>query len=71
MLFFHVITEIPGGFERECALTTVVGPLSSVLALVFPQMSTSSARIVALIALERFFSGVSALVHFQITCCSA
>ena len=73
MFFHHVITEIPGGFEREVAraLTAVVGSFSSVLALVFPQMSSSGARIVTLSAVERLFSGVSAFVHFQITCCSA
>ena len=67
MFFYHVITEIPGGFEREGALTTVVGPLSSVLALVFPQLRSTGARIVALSAVERLFSRVSAFVHFQIT----
>ena len=71
MFFYHGIMEIPGGFEREGALTTVVGPLSSVLALVFPQMRSTGARIVALSAVEGLFSRVSALVHFQLISNSA
>ena len=71
MFFYHVISKIPGGFKRECALTTVVGYLASVLALVFPQMSRPGARIVALSAVEGPFSGVGALVHFQVASFSA
>ena len=67
MHFYHVISMMPGGFEREVALATVVRPLTSVLALVLPQMSSSGARIVALSAEEGLFSGVSAFVHFQLT----
>ena len=56
MYFYHVLSEMPGSFEREVALATVVGPLSSVFALVYPQMRSTGARIVALSAIERLFS---------------
>ena len=45
-------------FARETALIAGVGLFSSVSALVYFQISRSSARIVALVALERVFSSV-------------
>ena len=48
------------------ALTTVVGLLSGVLALVKFQTPRFSARILALVTLERFFSRMGPDVSFEI-----
>ena len=43
MLFHHVPPKMPEAFAREVALTTLEQLLSSVLALVFFQIPSSSA----------------------------
>ena len=43
MFFLHVPPKIAGGFEREVAVTTVVGLLYSVLAFVSFQVASFSA----------------------------
>ena len=65
MLFHHVPPKMPRGFAREGTLTTVVGLLSSVHALVYFQTASCSAGIVAFITLERLFSSMFPIVLFH------
>ena len=56
MFFRHVPPKMGGGLARKGALATLKLLLSSVLALVLFQIPCSSARIIALITLERLLS---------------
>ena len=71
VFFHHVPPKMSGSFAREVTQTTAVGLFSSVLALVLVKNTSTSRRIVALVALERLFPSVLALVFFQAISCNA
>ena len=65
MFFLHMLPKMAEAFAREITLTTLEGLFSRVLALVYIQRNSFSARMIVLISFVGLLSSVSALVFFQ------
>ena len=67
VLSSEVLLKMARCFARETAELTIVGLFSSVPALVYFQITSLSARIVALVTLERVIASVLEILSFQMT----